>query len=148
MRDLINVNLDKTSKNLDAITFLSDSDIIHIKENFCKPFLIADTPDETFKGLSFKYDSSKHSDIRRALRASHNDFNSFYDKTNKKMNYSKIQSDFNQISKIELIDLKGVRSGIYLINFKVKARKYCNIYFDFNKVKTELNQSKGEKIKS
>jgi hypothetical protein len=64
------------------------------------------------------------------------------------VNYKKIAEDFGKLDKVSIVDSKGKETGLYIISFNVRPRKYVKIIFDFNAVKSELNTAKGNQIKS
>lgn len=137
-----------TSGKSDSINFLPDSDIQQIKEKFCSPSLFADSPTELFKGMKFVYKSDIHTDIRKMMRNSSILNEGYFDETTKKFNYPEVIKNFDTVNKLEIIDSKGNKTGIYLITLKLKSRLYIHFYFNYNAVKSELNSRKGETLKS
>jgi uncharacterized protein YxeA len=125
---------------------LSDSDISILRSN-AKPDLIADSPTDLFKGLSFQYRTKEHTQLRRAMQTD-NPFRGYVNAEETQVNYKKIAEDFGKLAKIAVIDSKGKETGLYIISFNVRPRKYVKIIFDFNAVKSQLNTAKGETIKS
>jgi hypothetical protein len=125
---------------------LSDADISILRSN-AKPDLIADSPTDLFKGLSFQYRTKEHTHLRRAMQTE-NPIKPYINSEETAVNYKKIAEDFGKLDKVSIVDSKGKETGLYIISFNVRPRKYVKIIFDFNAVKSELNTAKGNQIKS
>jgi uncharacterized protein YxeA len=76
-----------------------------------------------------------------------NQFSPYLAESKDKVNYKKILEDFPKLSKIAVIDSKGKETGLFIISFNVRPRKYVKIIFDFNAIKAELNTAKGQQVK-
>ena len=148
MKNLANFVLSAIGGTDENITFLTDKDIQIIKGNFCTPSLFADSPTEAFKGMDFKYSSEKHLNIRKMIRKSANPNEGYYNETSKKFDYPAVVKNFEQIGKLAVMDSKGNATGLFLLTLKLESRKYIHFYFDFGKVKLELNKTAGNPIKS
>jgi len=144
MKDLNLISENSQSKNLTELNLFTESDIQKIRNEFCKPNIGTSKPSGLFEGLSYKYISDENTGLRKALR-SKNLKSEYFE--GKKANYQKILSNFENLEKIEVKTKEGKSTGIFIINFFVKSNSYITIYFDFQKVKSELNQMKGEQIK-
>ena len=145
MKALQGFSLSGTTADVTRL-LLSDADINILRSN-AKPDLIADSPTDLFKGLSFQYRTKEHTQLRRAMQTE-NPFKPYVNAEETAVNYKKIAEDFGKLDKISVIDSKGKDSGLYIISFSVRARKYVKIIFDLNAVKSQLNTAKGETIKS
>ena len=145
MKALAGFSLDGNTADTTKL-ILTDSDISMMRSN-AKPDAIADTPTELFKGLDFKYSTKQHTQLRRAMQTE-NSLKPYITVEGDKVNNKKIFEDFPKLSKIAVIDSKGKETGLFIISFNVRPRKYVKIVFDFNAVKLELNSKKGETIKS
>jgi len=145
MKALQGFSLNGTTADVTRLS-LTDADISILRSN-AKPDLIADSPTDLFKGLSFQYRTKEHTQLRRAMQTD-NPFKPYVNSDETAVNYKKIAEDFGKLDKIAVIDSKGKETGLYIISFNVRPRKYVKIIFDFNAVKTELNATKGQPIKS
>lgn len=144
MKDLNLISDNSIGKNISELNLFTEKDIEIIKSEYCKPNIGTAKPSGLFDKLSYTYVSDENIGLRKALR-SKNPKSQYFD--GKKANYSKILENWKDLEKIEVKTKEGKQTGIYLINFNVKLNSYITIYFDFNKAKSELNNSKGEQIK-